>query len=179
MKYRFWLICGVISLLPLGGWFTTTSRLKEEFQPHAEIKSKFETGRASSAHPTTPISFSNREWTSMLHELETDVQKAWKTQYDRQGEILVWPKELGDEFIQQVDKYRPLESLPFPTAPARNFAASIANSTVTTSRRSCRSFRDRLVPLAGTPFSGSNRWRRRVARHGNGNGEWEWEWEWA
>lgn len=116
LKYRFWLISLVIILLPLGGWFTTTSKLRTEFDTRkGAIKSKFDAVNQIASAANHPNQFSEAGMDEFVKLLSDDVTSAWRQKYQRQEEILVWPKELGDDFIAKVDAFKPIESLAFPT----------------------------------------------------------------
>ena len=116
-QYRFWLICGLITLLPVGGWFKTTSQLKTEIETRkTAIKSKIDAMKQIQGTANHPNPFAEAGISEFIKELSYDVAGAWAASI-AQEQILVWPPDLGEDFISRVEAFKPFESLSFPTDP--------------------------------------------------------------
>lgn len=114
-KYRFWIICGVITILPVVGWALTTSSLKRDFTTRkGAIEGSYSTGNGVVNTENHPNPEFEKGMDQNIAKVEGEVFGAWSHQYDQQKELLVWP-EFGEDFLAAVDKYRPIEKLPFPT----------------------------------------------------------------
>ena len=157
-KYRFWLICGVITLLPVGGWFKTTSQLKTEFETRkTAIKSKIDAMKLIQGTANHPNPFAEAGISEFITELSSDVAGAWAAKYRRQEQILVWPPELGEDFISRVETFKPFESLSYPTDPKQELVRVYRERY----RDYIREELPKLAAIAGArwrapQFSGSN-----------------------
>ena len=114
VKHWFWVACGIMVPLLLGGWFVTTNGMNVATeQGKSRINNSFgivKGIRATSPHPNAT---SKQGLEESEKEIAAEVLGAWRIQYEQQRKFLVWPKELGDEFIAQVDTFRPIEKLKY------------------------------------------------------------------
>lgn len=94
----------------------TKSSLSSELKTQqAMLDSKYgSVQEVSTKVATHPNSSSHEQMDRIVTSIAEDVKKAWELQYNRQVKIMQWPNELGAEFTSAVDKYRPIENLPFP-----------------------------------------------------------------
>lgn len=111
-KHHFWVITGLIVILVVAGWWVGASTIQSEFNSRkSKIEGDFSTTQniqQVSNHPNQAVSDGMK---NMIRDQGGDVQVAWQARYDQQREILVWPKELGADFISIVDKLQPFEQL--------------------------------------------------------------------
>jgi len=113
-QYRFWIACGLVAPLILGSWFTTTaSMVKDTDAGKTRIEASYGQGKAIEGKRPHPNDTSHVEMDKYVTRLTNEVRDAWQQQYKEQAGVLVWPAELGPDFIRKVDKYRPIESFPF------------------------------------------------------------------
>jgi hypothetical protein len=118
VKYRFWIVCGVVTPLLAGGWYTTTAHLQDVTnEGKGRIDRSYTTADSVFQKPNHPNDFSLNGMDQSVAKLTDDVFNAWGHMYDKQTEILVWPENLTEEFIEQVEHLRPIETLPHPTPP--------------------------------------------------------------
>jgi len=118
-KYKFWITCAILALLPLGMWFTSTAGIDKSF---AERKSKIEsamtTAKNIAAVENHPNPYSHEGLSKSIEQTTQSVLAAWMAQYQKQENILVWPKELREDLRLALNKYRPIESnIEYPTPP--------------------------------------------------------------
>ena len=123
---RFWITCGILALLPVGGWFMAKSALDKE---RDDRKSKIE-GAYSTAQTIVDISEHPNPATHEGMDGNVDLTKnsvydAWKAQYEKQKAVLVWPTELEADFRAKVEEMTPVETVAFgpgiPDALRRDF----------------------------------------------------------
>jgi hypothetical protein len=115
---RFWILCGVVTLLPIGGWFTTTSSLRKVTQDRkTAIDGKVKMAQTLLAKQDHPNDDSHKLLDGLRVQVTTSVGDAWRIQYEKQKGILVWPKELLSDFLAAVEPLRPLEKVSPPTGP--------------------------------------------------------------
>lgn len=109
-KNYFWVLCGLVTLLALGFWFTSTSSLQAEADARrSAIEAKESTAntiRTRANHPNTVTHTRMEERNNALVE---DVYAVWNEQFDKQSAILVWPERLGSEFRAIVSRLQPIE----------------------------------------------------------------------
>lgn len=118
LRHHFWILCGVIAPLLLGGWFTTTGRMQEETEEGVDrIKTKYEAAQKLRSEVDHPNTSSEKGLDKLIDELQDEIYLAWGKQYERQEEILTWPPELGEDFINRVEQYQPIESFEYSPRP--------------------------------------------------------------
>ncbi len=119
VKHSFWILSGLILLLSGIVFYLVNSGLGEAITTRfsaveAKIK-KVNDIRATT--PTHPNDYSHKQMQDRLVELKGDVEKAWQLQYNRQKELLYWPREAfsQDSIYEIFDNLRPFEKkVPFP-----------------------------------------------------------------
>ncbi|HRX77917.1 MAG TPA: hypothetical protein P5307_02585, partial [Pirellulaceae bacterium] len=118
--HRFWVVCGFLTLLPVGVWFMAKSELDDEFNSRkAAITAAYSTAQTIDGISNHPNPISAKGMDANLGRLKKSVFDAWQAQYEEQKKILVWPSELRRDFVAKVDKLRPIEeTMLFPTPPA-------------------------------------------------------------
>jgi len=115
-KQYFWILLSVVSVLSITGFVLTKMSMAAELaKQKALVDSKYGVvSQVSGLASTHPNENSHKEMDRIVGVIAEDVRKAWELQYMRQVKIMQWPSSLGQDFVAQVDKYRPIESLPFP-----------------------------------------------------------------
>jgi hypothetical protein len=109
---KFWIACGILMLLPVGIWFMATSSLDKEFDERkSAIESAYSTAQAINGIANHPNPISATGMDENVGLLKKSVFDAWKSQYEEQKKILVWPSELDSEFVSKVDPMRPIEAI--------------------------------------------------------------------
>jgi uncharacterized membrane protein YgcG len=123
-KYHFWIVLTLIVLATPAVWYYATSSLAEEKQKRAgeintafgkpqAVTSKTNTTTGQSHHPNRTSEDGMDEF---IKTLRSDIAAAWQLRYDQQTDVLVWPKELREQFINEVKDLRPIEQK-FPEYP--------------------------------------------------------------
>jgi hypothetical protein len=114
-RLHFWIICPTIVLLGLGAWWLAVSKLdKQEEANHKRIEQHYQTLakiRGIDPHPNENVQQGMEQLISKRRE---EVENAWREKWKQQtaeNGILTWPAELKPEFIQKVERYRPIEKM--------------------------------------------------------------------
>jgi uncharacterized membrane protein YgcG len=109
-KYHFWILCVIVIITGLTSWYLSTSSLKSEADKNAaNIKSKEAEVRnvmGITPHPNTGFLTGMDK---MIEDYSNDLGRGWRHRYAQQKGLLVWPPRLGKDFIQRVDRLRPIE----------------------------------------------------------------------
>jgi hypothetical protein len=130
-KHHFWILCGLIALITVGSWYTTSAKLKAEFKAQeTKIKgaeNELNTIMGVQNHPNDEYKLKMEELTN---NYKAQLRELWAKQYQEQGVNLQWPQEvlkdglvvkpgLTEEFVFLVKDLRPIElKVPFdPKAP--------------------------------------------------------------
>lgn len=115
-KQYFWLLLGMLSLMSIAGFVMTKMSLAAQLKTQqALVDSKYSTVQEVSGKASThPNESSHARMDNEIKKVADDVRKAWEFQYTRQIGIMQWPASLDKDFIDAVDKLRPIESLAFP-----------------------------------------------------------------
>jgi len=128
IKHSFWILCGIIAVVCLGTWLYITSSLRSdiknnrtgiegEFTKAEEIKRRGVEAYGETIHPNE---VTRQNVDLLLTDFNESVQAAWKLQYERQGDIFVWPDSLEPAFLAKVQDMRPIEAkIEFPTPTTR------------------------------------------------------------
>jgi hypothetical protein len=127
LKNRFWILCGLVSVLGLGSWYVASASLRDTTKKNIdEINSAFGGAEAltkkgvkpsQNAAPCHPNEETKANTGVIINELTDSVAGAWENQYRHQGkDVFVWPEELTKPFVDTVSKLRPIETtVPSPT----------------------------------------------------------------
>jgi hypothetical protein len=110
VKYRFWILCGVVVLLSVGSWHVSASGLRDQFKKQeSDIDSKYKAASTLKSKKDSPNDFSNTEMDKLNAQTLQHVVQAWERQYDRQLDLLKWDDELREDFIAAVRPLKPIE----------------------------------------------------------------------
>ncbi|MCI0360767.1 MAG: hypothetical protein L0211_20000 [Planctomycetaceae bacterium] len=118
-QHSFWLMCIGILIVCLVSWYMSTKAIYQEQQ--AQFSAIMENFKGLDAIPQTnpkhPNAKTEEGMDALLKAYTQQVVDSWQSQYDRQADVLVWPASFREDalFIEQVDKLRPIEIVPFPT----------------------------------------------------------------
>ncbi len=104
-KHHFWLLCVATMIAGMVGWFMARNSLSAAYTKNkADIVAKFTALQGILAIEHHP----NSEWTKEIGKLTGKereiVRNAWTAVYDEQKKHLEWPPELGEEFLNFVNK---------------------------------------------------------------------------
>jgi hypothetical protein len=145
----FWVLTGLCVLLSITFWFLSTGALASKTD---EWRSKIElsegianTIRSTENHPND---ITHAKMNERIALVSSDVFAAWAARYDKQKQYLVWPRFLGDSFLNKVQGLQPIEShIKFP----------IERELLNTNQREVyRNFINRVLPdlakIVGTPW---------------------------
>lgn len=123
-KHSFWLVTGLVIVVFVAGWYLSTKQLKAET---ATYKSQIDTGFSAVSSVITsnanhPNDHSHQKMDELVEQLKQNLLDAWELQYNRQKDLLVWPKELGDDFLADIDRLlvkngqrNPIETITYPS----------------------------------------------------------------
>jgi hypothetical protein len=104
LKYQFWILLGIALILPLVGWFMSTSGLVSE----AEVRTKelTELHKSLTIGPEDP----NSDWSNRLEDVNKEQAKqkeiAWREVYNRQKEMMTWPEKTGITELSQIQDWQ-------------------------------------------------------------------------
>ena len=104
-KHHFWLLCVTTMAAGMVGWFMARNSLSAAYTKNkADIVAKFTSLQGILGVEHHP----NGEWTKEIGKLTGKereiVRNAWTAVYDEQKKHLEWPPELGEEFLNFVNK---------------------------------------------------------------------------
>lgn len=128
-KYHFWILCGLIVLLYIGMWYTSTSSMSKVTESRVSaINSSFSTGDQI-AQIQNHANDGSAQMMKELNRAEAEqVRLAWERRYREQEDVLVWPEELLPDFILAVEQLKPIEAkLDFPTPPEQELLPGLRN----------------------------------------------------
>lgn len=132
VKYGFWIGSAVVFLCSLGFWYLSTSKLADESEKQtAAIKSSIMTvSNIQDELLTHPNEASHAEMEELIKDRQNQVLESWKTLFERQREILVWPEEeLTKRFVDQFRDKIPIEVyVPFPTPESDELTTSMRST---------------------------------------------------
>lgn len=116
-KYHFWIICGVIALLTLGSWYTTSASLTKQYNDNKQKITAAETSlNTISKKENHPNLHFHQQMDLILNSYKDQLRDLWEKQYIDQGANLRWPAQtdtepgLTQEFVEQVVDLRPIET---------------------------------------------------------------------
>ena len=123
-RLHFWIICPLIVVMGLVGWFLTIGKLQKEKKKNlSDIQSKFsamDTLTREAVHPNDNVKEGMEQMISLRRG---EVAQAWQEKWDQQtkeGGVLTWPEfnwpnNQSKEFTDQVKDLRPIEkTVPYP-----------------------------------------------------------------
>ena len=111
-KYHFWILGLIVPLILVPLLAQGTGQLDTLISgQQSQIKAQIDALTAITARPDHP----NESWSTEIEkrtgEIHADTLAEWKTLWDEQAPLRVWPKQLGDDFITQVGRLKPGGSL--------------------------------------------------------------------
>lgn len=111
-KYHFWILGLIVPLILVPLLAMGTGQLDTLISgQQSQIKGQIDALNAITSRPDHP----NESWSSEIEkrtgEIHADTLAEWKTLWDEQAALRVWPKQLGDDFITQVGRLKPGGSL--------------------------------------------------------------------
>ncbi len=112
-KYHFWILMSIVLIASLVVFFMSSSQLKTTIEQRVSaISSNYGSVATVSAKAGThPNEASHAEMKKIIAEHVADVQVAWSLQYERQKNILKWPRNVTSKnALQILDSKRPIET---------------------------------------------------------------------
>jgi hypothetical protein len=123
---RFWVLSGVVTLIGAVIYFMAVSKLdKEQTELASKIDGQYSGVTAARGIQNHPNDFSHKKMDEVENQTRDSVGRAWQRQYERQLDVLVWPKELKEDFEAAVVNMRPVESIPFPTPLSKEISVEL------------------------------------------------------
>ena len=123
---RFWVLSGVVTLIGAVIYFMAVSKLdKEQAELASKIDGQYSGVTAARGIQNHPNDFSHKKMDEVENLTRDSVGRAWQRQYERQLDVLVWPKELKEDFEAAVVNLRPVESIPFPTPLSKEISVEL------------------------------------------------------
>jgi hypothetical protein len=123
---RFWVLSGVVTLAGAVIYFFAIASLdKSQAELTAKIDGQYSGVTAARGIQNHPNDFSHKKMDDVENQTRESVGKAWQRQYERQLDVLVWPKELKEDFEAVVVNLRPVESIPFPTPLSKEISVEL------------------------------------------------------
>src|SRR5262245_4066481 len=97
--YRFWIIIGIVALLPIVSFFVDTRKLSRNAKDRANARKGLEVSLEKAASGPNP----NDNWVKGVSELKEELSKqvdvAWIDLYKRQAELKTWPARVSDVYL--------------------------------------------------------------------------------
>src|SRR5262245_45028217 len=97
--YRFWIVIGVVALMPIISFFVDTTKLSRNAQARANVLKTTADNLQKAASNPNP----NDNWvkgvTELKEALSQQVDVAWIDLYKRQAELMTWPENVRDIFL--------------------------------------------------------------------------------
>lgn len=111
-KYHFWILGLLVPLVLVPLLAQGTGQLDTLISgQQSQIKGQIDALNAITSRPDHP----NESWSAEIEkrtaEIHADTLAEWKTLWDEQAPLRVWPKQLGDDFITQIGRLKPGGSL--------------------------------------------------------------------
>lgn len=111
-KYHFWILGLLVPLVLVPLLSQGTGQLDTLISgQQSQIKGQIDALNAITARPDHP----NESWSTEIEkrtgEIHADTLAEWETLWDEQAPLRVWPKQLGDDFIDKVGRLKPGGSL--------------------------------------------------------------------
>ena len=103
MKYGFWIGCVCVFIGSLAVWWMSTSRLEQENSSQVSTITNDiqKVTNLRGELDTQPNETSHKEMNGLIAERTDEVLDAWKKIYEDQLDILTWPKELKESYIDE------------------------------------------------------------------------------
>jgi hypothetical protein len=108
VKYHFWILSVLVLIIATVCWTMASSSLDAKFsQRKTTIDGAFSSMTSLKQQATCPNPEVNKANQEKVDEQTKIVMDVWKNLYQRQrDEVLKWPKELGDQFIEYIEKLK-------------------------------------------------------------------------
>ncbi len=98
--YRFWIVVGIVVIMPIVGFFVDTSSLARNAKDQENKLNTKKTTLASALKGPHP----NEKWAAGVEVLKKalgeQVNVAWVDLYERQAKIMTWPDAVRDVYVQ-------------------------------------------------------------------------------
>ena len=121
VKFHFWILMVGVVLTSFGTFYMTRQAIDQEVVSRiSTVEGKYRNVSTLNGEASThPNDFSDIEMKKSVDSMTGDVQSAWKSQYNRQRGIMVWPEDVGTaETLKKLDQFRPIEFfLEYSTPP--------------------------------------------------------------
>ena len=103
-QQRFWILSVLSVLIAVVCWMLSAQDLDKQYQAEkSKVNTQFSSMRSLNGHPYYPNDGIIEKDREEVRALSAKVLKMWNELYDHQrSEVLYWPKELGDQFIQEI-----------------------------------------------------------------------------
>lgn len=113
-KYHFWLLSLFVFILAVSGIYAASGKLQLEFaQYRRKIDEEFKAVDGIIGQENHPNEKFAQGVNEEIKKLRTDVEKAWNNIYNFQKEkVLRWPKQLGAEYVETLEKLSPIAPIP-------------------------------------------------------------------
>jgi hypothetical protein len=150
-RVHFWIICPLVVVMGLVGWFLTIGKLQDETKKNlSDIEGKFNAAESLAREQIHPNDDVANGMEKLIGTRRTEVAAAWQEKWDQQtrdGGVLTWPdfdwpENVKREFLATVRDKRPIEkNVAFPLDPSDDLRVGL--------RRSYRDYiQDELPKLA-------------------------------
>ena len=111
-RQHFWILAPILFIVGIFGWWGASKKLDAEFMQNKGTVDRYvqdmQSVSSKQPHPNTEYHEGMRQ---LIQQREDNIRAAWETKWDRQETELTWPQELPPDFLQQVSKMRPIESV--------------------------------------------------------------------
>jgi hypothetical protein len=103
-KHHFWLLCLTAMITSLVGWTMARKSLSAAYdQQKSAINAKFSSLEGLKNLPDHPNSSWKQGISDLTEQEKKTVGSTWEKIYNEQKQLLKWPPELGDKFLEFID----------------------------------------------------------------------------
>src|SRR5262245_18591955 len=98
--YRFWILIGIVALLPIVSFFVDTQKLSKNAKSRADELKGLETSLEKAAAGPNP----NDNWVKGVSDLKEELSKqvdvGWIDLYKRQAQLKTWPDKVSEIYLR-------------------------------------------------------------------------------
>src|SRR5437016_3315192 len=105
-RQHFWVLSVLVSLIAVVCWLKASGKMEAGFKASkGTIDSSFTTVTGIRTDPFHPNDDVNKKQAAQTKQQAEQVAQLWKQLYDRQSKgVLTWPKALGPQFAETIEK---------------------------------------------------------------------------
>jgi hypothetical protein len=168
LKHSFWIVCGVVVAISVASWYLARTNLQKQVATNlASIEKDYGTVKTVKDKTNHPNEFSQKGMDQLNKGVLESVLNAWEAQFTQQTKLLVWPPELGDDFVSTVRTLMPIE-LKVDYDPAKTPPTPLNQELKVDFRQRYANYVESLLPRLAVVIGA--KWTAKTATTGMGSG---------